>query len=51
MYRGAPVAMSPGHVDTDMGSAGGRKAPLTCDESVSQMLQTLAKARKEPTYL
>eukprot|EP00746_Dinoflagellata_sp_MGD_P032499 gnl/MRDRNA2_/MRDRNA2_177379_c0_seq1.p1 gnl/MRDRNA2_/MRDRNA2_177379_c0~~gnl/MRDRNA2_/MRDRNA2_177379_c0_seq1.p1 ORF type:complete len:284 (-),score=40.10 gnl/MRDRNA2_/MRDRNA2_177379_c0_seq1:52-873(-) len=39
------VAMSPGHVDTDMGSAGGRKAPLTCDESVSQMLQTLAKAQ------
>merc|ERR550514_815733 len=41
------VSMSPGHVATDMGSAGGRKAPLTPDESVSQMLQVLAKARPE----
>merc|ERR1719235_2006900 len=42
------VSMSPGHVATDMGSAGGRKAPLTVEESVSGILdvvRTLAADR------
>jgi NAD(P)-dependent dehydrogenase (short-subunit alcohol dehydrogenase family) len=39
------VGMSPGHVATDMGSAGGRTAPLTVDESVSGMLSVIAGLR------
>ena len=35
--------MSPGHVATDMGSAGGRKAPLTPVESIGGMLKVLAE--------
>lgn len=38
------LAMSPGHVATDMGSAGGRSAPLTVEESVSGMLRVAAAA-------
>jgi len=41
------ISMSPGHVATDMGSAGGRKAPLTVDQSVSGMLRVIAGARRE----
>ena len=36
------VALSPGHVATDMGSAGGRTAPLQPPESVAGMLSVLA---------
>lgn len=38
------LAMSPGHVATDMGSAGGRTAPLTVEDSVAGMLRVLAAA-------
>lgn len=41
------VSMSPGHVATDMGSAGGRTPPLTVDESVSGMLRVIASATPE----
>ena len=41
------VAMSPGHVATDMGSAGGRKAPLMVGESVQGMLEVLAGTTTE----
>merc|ERR550514_1016429 len=37
------VAMSPGHVATDMGSAGGRKAPLTVEQSVAGILSVVGK--------
>jgi len=36
------IAMSPGHVDTDMGSMGGRKPPLTVEQSVGGMLKVLS---------
>lgn len=36
------ISMSPGHVDTDMGSSGGRAAPLTVGQSVAGMLDTIA---------
>ena len=36
------VAMSPGHVATDMGSAGGRAAPLTPETSIGGVLHVLA---------
>lgn len=36
------VAMSPGWVDTDMGSRGGRTPPLTPEQSVDGMLHVLA---------
>lgn len=35
------VALSPGWVQTDMGSSGGRSAPLTAHQSVSKMLDIL----------
>merc|ERR1712167_454162 len=38
------IGISPGHVATDMGTAGGRQAPLTIDESVSGMLRVIAQA-------
>jgi len=38
------ISMSPGHVATDMGSAGGRKAPLMVEESINGILQVLAHA-------
>ena len=41
------IAMSPGHVATDMGSAGGRKAPLMVGESVQGMLEVLAGTTTE----
>ena len=41
------VAMSPGHVATDMGSAGGRSAPLTVDQSVRGMADVMAKTTAE----
>merc|ERR1712232_660269 len=37
------VALSPGHVDTDMGSAGGRKPPLSVGQSVDGMLSCMEK--------
>jgi len=37
------VAMSPGHVATDMGSAGGRQAPLTVDQSITGILSVVAR--------
>merc|ERR1711934_1222734 len=40
------VSMSPGHVNTDMGAAGGRKAPLEVHESVKGMLDILAHLRR-----
>ena len=36
------VSLSPGHVATDMGSAGGRAAPLTVEESVGAMIKVVA---------
>ena len=41
------MAMSRDHVATDMGSAGGRKAPLTVGESVQGMLEVLAGTTTE----
>jgi len=41
------VSMSPGHVATDMGSAGGRKPPLTVDQSVNGMLNVIANLTPE----
>lgn len=41
------MSMSPGHVNTDMGSAGGRKAPLEVPESVNGMLDIIEKATAE----
>lgn len=41
------VAMSPGHVATDMGSAGGRTAPLTVDQSVTGMLKVLSHLARD----
>jgi len=41
------ISMSPGHVATDMGSAGGRQAPVTVDDSVSGMLRVIACATPE----
>ncbi|CAE8612785.1 unnamed protein product [Polarella glacialis] len=41
------IAMSPGHVDTDMGSSGGRKAPLTVEQSVAGMLSVIAHSSLE----
>jgi len=38
------LAMSPGHVDTDMGSKGGRTAPLLPLESVAGMLKVISTA-------
>lgn len=35
------ISMSPGHVNTDMGSAGGRTAPLEVPESINGMLDVL----------
>ena len=37
------VALSPGHVATDMGSAGGRAAPLTPQESIGGMLKVIGE--------
>jgi len=36
------VDMSPGHVATDMGLAGGRKAPLTVEQSVGGILKVIS---------
>ena len=36
-----------GHVATDMGSAGGRKAPLTPTESISGMLCVMSQLTPE----
>lgn len=41
------VAMSPGHVATDMGSAGGRKAPLTVEQSINGCLNVLSHVSPE----
>mmetsp|Transcript_52471 Transcript_52471/g.117907 ORF Transcript_52471/g.117907 Transcript_52471/m.117907 type:complete len:117 (-) Transcript_52471:534-884(-) len=41
------IALSPGHVATDMGSAGGRKAPLTPTESISGMLCVMSQLTPE----
>jgi len=41
------VSMSPGHVATDMGSAGGRKAPLTVEESIAGILKVLSHCGPE----
>jgi hypothetical protein len=41
------LALSPGHVATDMGSAGGRAAPLTVEQSVSGMVSLIAQATPE----
>ena len=38
------IAMSPGHVATDMGSAGGRAAPLQPHKSVAGMLTVFSTA-------
>eukprot|EP00931_Biecheleriopsis_adriatica_P106269 TRINITY_DN80752_c0_g1_i1.p1 TRINITY_DN80752_c0_g1~~TRINITY_DN80752_c0_g1_i1.p1 ORF type:complete len:404 (+),score=67.36 TRINITY_DN80752_c0_g1_i1:36-1247(+) len=35
------VSMSPGHVQTDMGSSGGRSAPLSVEESVGGMMDVM----------
>jgi len=37
------ISMSPGHVNTDMGSTGGRKPPLEVPESINGMLQVIEK--------
>ena len=39
--------MSPGHVATDMGSAGGRAAPLTPETSIGWVLHVLATVSVE----
>lgn len=41
------ISMSPGHVATDMGSAGGRKAPLTVEQSVGGVLKVLGHASSD----
>ena len=41
------ISLSPGHVATDMGSAGGRAAPLTVEESVAAMMQVVARLARE----
>jgi len=41
------VAMSPGHVNTDMGAAGGRKPPLEVAESVNGMLTSLENLTRQ----
>jgi NAD(P)-dependent dehydrogenase (short-subunit alcohol dehydrogenase family)/quercetin dioxygenase-like cupin family protein len=38
------MALSPGHVATDMGSAGGRAPSLTVDESVASMLAVIGRS-------
>jgi len=40
------IAMSPGHVNTDMGASGGRKPPLEVPQSVDGMLQVLESLSK-----
>ena len=42
--RATFLALSPGHVATDMGSAGGRAAPLTVLQSVECMVAVMAAA-------
>ncbi len=41
------LALSPGHVATDMGSAGGRTPPLTVEQSVAGMAAVMAAATHE----
>lgn len=41
------IAMSPGHVQTDMGSAGGRVAPLTFSQSIGHILAKLSHSTTE----
>jgi len=41
------ISMSPGHVATDMGSAGGRAAPLTVEQSIAGMLDVIAHLTSE----
>ena len=41
------ISMSPGHVNTDMGAAGGRKPPLEVPESITGMLQVLEGLTRE----
>jgi NAD(P)-dependent dehydrogenase (short-subunit alcohol dehydrogenase family) len=41
------ISMSPGHVATDMGSAGGRVAPLTVEQSIDGMIKVLEGATSE----
>jgi len=36
------VALSPGHVDTDMGSKGGRTPPLSVQQSIEKMVEVIA---------
>lgn len=45
----ALVLLHPGWVATDMGSAGGRNAPVTADESASKLLDYLDRIRLEDT--
>jgi NAD(P)-dependent dehydrogenase (short-subunit alcohol dehydrogenase family)/mannose-6-phosphate isomerase-like protein (cupin superfamily) len=41
------ISMSPGHVATDMGSAGGRIAPLTVEQSIDGMLNVLSHSTSD----
>jgi len=41
------ISMSPGHVATDMGSAGGRLAALTVEQSISSMLDVISKLTQD----
>ncbi|XP_068022689.1 C-signal-like [Melanerpes formicivorus] len=43
------VALHPGWVDTDMGSSGGRKPPVTVDASVQGMLKVLSSLSEKDT--
>ena len=40
------IAISPGHVATEMGTSGGRSAPLTIDMSCAGMLKVIANLEK-----
>jgi len=40
------IAISPGHVATEMGTSGGRSAPLTIDMSCTGMLSVIARLKK-----
>jgi NAD(P)-dependent dehydrogenase (short-subunit alcohol dehydrogenase family) len=40
------IAISPGHVATEMGTSGGRSAPLTIDMSCKGMLKVISNLKK-----
>ena len=41
------IALSPGHVATDLGSAGGRAAPLTAEASIAGCIDTLLSLSRD----